>query len=119
MGEGKIPRKGSYRCASTCIRFFRGQFLSGHRLWEVTFVRHKVSGDFFYEQCITFDQRVNKEWPLIKNCDFCTLKFMKTCLAMVGFWSLFWKNFPQPKFYTRSTAIPRFVYRESTHLSVR
>ena len=55
MGEGKIPRKGSYRCASTCIRFFRGQFLSGHRLWEVTFVRHKVSGDFFYEQCITFD----------------------------------------------------------------
>ena len=37
---------------------------------------------------------------------------------MVGFWSLFWKNFPQPKFYTRSTAIPRFVYRESTHLSV-
>ena len=45
-GEGKIPRKGSYRCASTCIRFFRGQFLPGHRLWEVTFVRHKVFGDF-------------------------------------------------------------------------
>ena len=31
-GEGKIPRKGSYRCAGTCItcRFFRGQFLPGH-----------------------------------------------------------------------------------------
>ena len=32
MGEGKVPRKGSYRCAGTCItcRFFRGQFLPGH-----------------------------------------------------------------------------------------
>ena len=29
-GEGTIPRNGSYRCASTCIRFFRGQFLPGH-----------------------------------------------------------------------------------------
>ena len=30
-GEGKIPRKGSYRCAGTCMRFFRGQFLPGHQ----------------------------------------------------------------------------------------
>ena len=30
-GVGKIPRKSSYRCASTCIRFFRGQFLPGHQ----------------------------------------------------------------------------------------
>ena len=30
-GEGKIPRKDSYRCAGTCIGFFRGQFLPGHQ----------------------------------------------------------------------------------------
>ena len=33
-------------------------------------------------------------------------------------YKVFWKNFPQPKFYTRSTAIPTFVFRESTHPSV-
>ena len=29
-GKGKIPRKGSYRCADTRIRSFGGQFLPGH-----------------------------------------------------------------------------------------
>ena len=43
-GEGKIPSIGSYRCASTCIRFFRGQFLPG--LLGLTFVRHKVLAIF-------------------------------------------------------------------------
>ena len=57
----------------------------------------------------------------MENSDFCTLKFMKTCLVAVGFGHFFaqvQKHFPRPKFYTCSTSKPTFVYGESIHPSV-
>ena len=47
-GGGRLPEKVElYRCAGTGIRFFRGLFFLGIELQEVTFVTHKVFGDFF------------------------------------------------------------------------
>ena len=45
--KGKIPRKDSYGCAGTGIRFPGFNFCLGIRLWEVTFARDNVFGDFF------------------------------------------------------------------------
>ena len=49
-----------------------------------------------------FDKRVTY---LLKNFDFGTLKFMKTCPVI----RLFLRNFARPRFCSRRTSVPTFI----------
>ena len=51
----------------------------GIRFWEVHFAWALGFWQFLTKKCVIFDERVKKVTYLLKNSNFGTLKFMKTC----------------------------------------
>ena len=63
-------------------------FCSGIRLWKVNFAQALGFSPFLTKKCAIFYERVKKVTYLLKNSNFGTLRFMKTC-PVIRFWALF------------------------------
>ena len=51
-------------------------FCQGIRFWELNFARASAFWQLLTKKCVIFDKRVKKVSHLLKNSNFCTLRFM-------------------------------------------
>ena len=68
--RGGLPNKGRYGCAGPGIRYFRGQFLPGHKVLGGKICLGIRFLAIFDKKCVIIDKRVKKVTYLLKIFNF-------------------------------------------------
>ena len=77
-GRGQLPNKGRQGCA-WALGILGVNFLPRHQVLGDKFCLGIRLSAIFDKKCVIFEKSEQKAAYILKDSDFCSLKFMKTC----------------------------------------